>query len=221
MTQDEINIELCKNMQKDIERVSFKLTSFIRNNEATIEHLREKHWEEIEKLKTRLNAYDCAVRSIKKGLASIAMVAILLLALFGLTMLVSGSCKAEEIQPNWKINNFQLLDVDKLSLEYAKIRNQRDGYYLVDDPHFDYRMAFLVNIRLLGYGYWQNDIHMMAADDRVRAVGWQWEAGAHILKNADVFWYHHSQHVMERESPRGQTYPLENRYGVRINFINK
>jgi hypothetical protein len=113
---------------------------------------------------------------------------------------------------------FRLLDVDRVSFEYTKIADHRDFFYTEDQQDLKYGMAFLIDLRLAKYLYWDNNVHMMGTEAQVRAVGWEFEQGIRPFKQLDIFYYHHSQHVLERErGTRG--YPLENRYGVRFNFI--
>lgn len=227
MTIDEINIEMLKVLQSEFAETQRVVKLLKEDSKLAFSDIREstKYSEllstRITQVSNRITAYDNIIKKIGKFFVTIAGIVVVALAIIGFGVLLSGPCKAEELQPAWKIGNFQLLDVDKVSFEYAKIKNQRDGFYLVDDENFDYRMAFLMDFRLLEVLYWKNDVHMMAADDHVRAVGWQYEGGVHIFKNADLFWFHHSQHVLEREPPPGISNPLENRYGFRINFINK
>lgn len=126
-------------------------------------------------------------------------------------------CNVSKAEPiGASIQGYCLICVDRLSLEQTHIVTQRDGFYVIDDPQFTSRTAVLLDLKLAEYFYWKNDIHDMSASDRVRAVGWQWEGGMHITKYIDVFWFHHSQHSLDRDEG---LYPLENRYGIRCNII--
>jgi hypothetical protein len=133
--------------------------------------------------------------------------------LLGIT--IGARCHGAE-----RFANIKLLDVDRASYEYSKIADQRDFFYTEDQESFKYRMAFLLDFSIMKYLYWKNDVHMMATDSQVRAVGWEFEQGGRLGKYGEVFYYHHSQHVLERDRHTRQ-YPLENRYGFRINFIQK
>jgi hypothetical protein len=126
---------------------------------------------------------------------------------------------------------YYLLDASRVSMEFYEVKNNRDGYLLINDrdsdkygesnEHWTYGAALDLDFDILRYGpyalYWQNNVHMDATNVAVRHVGWEYELGARLGKHFDLFWYHHSRHIMDtdREGP----FPLTNRYGVRFIFV--
>ncbi len=76
-----------------------------------------------------------------------------------------------------------------------------------------------MDLDIVQYGYWRNRFHM--AEDQykhVRHVGWEWEAGL-SLPYVDLFEHHHSQHGLEYVNPRGDSFPVQDTYGIRFKFI--
>lgn len=124
----------------------------------------------------------------------------------------------EQQQPQER--SFKLFEADRLDLEYRKVAVHRDPFYVEDTDSFRYGASVLFDVRALKYLYWRNNVHMMATDSQVRAVGWEFEWGANVTKYFDVFYYHHSMHVLERERPT-RNYPLVNEYGIRMHFLTK
>lgn len=128
--------------------------------------------------------------------------------------------------------DFSLLDVESAGVKAAYFGCNRDPM----TPHLDRgcegdykgRVAFELNLRLLEVGYWDNDVHTEGIDSQVKTVGWHWETGLHITKKFDLFYEHHSRHVMEGLQPRiydynsqqhiQQKFPLEDSYGLRLKF---
>lgn len=142
-----------------------------------------------------------------------------LVLIFG-ALIIGLNAEAEDARIGPKYDQYCLLCVDHLALEQEHIRDYRDNYYSLLDSSVVTRIALLFDLRLLEAGYWKNSIHEMADDaGRVRAVGWEWEGGVHATKYFDVYWHHHSQHVLDENGPSTSLYYLENEYGVRVNLI--
>jgi hypothetical protein len=114
---------------------------------------------------------------------------------------------------------FRLLNVDALNFEVTKIETKRDPYYKSHDPSedWDWGAALNWNVRFVEYLYWSNRFHL-DYDTQVRHVGWKFEAGLNCTKYFDIFWQHHSQHMLEMENKEIE-FPLDDRYGIRIHFI--
>ncbi len=121
---------------------------------------------------------------------------------------------------------YSLWEVDDLSMEYYKYREQfRDPYFIEQDGHTYKPMSsgaeLKMNLSLLKYSYWDNRIHMASDETNVvKHVGWEWEAGLH-LPYIDLFSHHHSRHGLEYQNPRGDRFPVEDYFGIRFRFIEK
>jgi hypothetical protein len=116
---------------------------------------------------------------------------------------------------------YRLLDVDQLDMSYEKFTKRRDAqapqYGLKD---WDHRVSMDVDFRLLRYGFWENWIHTEAIPGKVKTVGWDWKLGANLGRYVDVYYHHHSQHVMDE--PQIETgNPVEDSYGFRLKFIDR
>ena len=228
MTQDQINIDILKIMQDDIkqlEKTVANLSSDRKSHRNDLDRLTldiNAAYTRASGIERRLGVYDRAINSVKDFTRRLVTGAVVLLAIFGLAMLLANNCKAAELTniANDKWSNFRLFEADKLDMEYRKVAVHRDFFYEEDQTSFNYGAAVLFDLRVARYFYWKNNVHMLATDAQVRAVGWEFEQGLNASKYLDVFYYHHSQHILERERPtRG--YPLTNEYGVRFHFIHK
>ncbi len=126
-----------------------------------------------------------------------------------------------------------LVEPSKLTMEYYDIANNRDEYLRIDDKGstkydsgetWKYGTAVTFNLDLARYDqwalYWNNYVHMAATQVAVRHVGWQFETGIELSKHVDLFYDHHSQHIMDLDRQK-RRYPLYNAYGIRLVFIEK
>lgn len=127
---------------------------------------------------------------------------------------------------------YHLLEPTYVAMEMAEIANNRDTYLSINDKGSDkfgesnewwtYGAAVDLNYNLVRYNhyalYWDNNVHMAATNVAVREVGWEYELGVHLKQHIDVFWYHHSQHILDTER-KAARFPLENMYGVRFILV--
>lgn len=114
----------------------------------------------------------------------------------------------------------EFLSTDELSLDVYKIDDYRDVYYEEDMYNWTYGTALNWNVNLLWLFKWENKVHMAGTDSQVRAVGWEYKVSLPLFPYVTPFYYHHSQHVMERGRDR-RTYPLSNFYGVTLDFYRR
>ncbi len=134
--------------------------------------------------------------------------------------MVSFTANAQE----WK-----LLDVDSMNIEVARFKCNREPM----TPQYncaDYtgRVSANFNLRVAEVAYWDNNVHTEAIESTVKTVGWQYELGLHITKSIDLYWEHHSRHIMEGEQPLHvnertgvvgrDRFSLEDSFGVRFIF---
>src|SRR5690606_17563458 len=129
-------------------------------------------------------------------------------------------------------SELRLLHLNEFNLEIWRIADFRDEYMGFAQPsnkkpgvheHWDKGIAATFNLDLFRYRkvgvYFNNFVHTDGTNHQVRSVGWKWDAGVSLNSKLDVFYKHHSRHVMDAE--RDSKFPLENRYGIRFKFISK
>lgn len=143
-------------------------------------------------------------------------VIVLVVTLFGTT------AKAAELH---------LLSLEEMSFEIYDIADHQDSYMGYQDP--DHAEAgeeawlggFAANfdVDLLKYSdwglYWLNRVHGEGTNAQVRQVGWEYELGLQLGPKLELYWLHHSQHVLDAE--RDDHYPLDNFYGARLTFYRR
>ncbi len=131
-------------------------------------------------------------------------------------------------------DDIRVLTPTKVTMEYYSVKNNRDLYLGINDPgsnkfgesqeYWKYGAAVDMNYDILRYtdyaAYMENHVHMAASNVAVRHVGWEYELGLHLGASIDLFWYHHSQHLMDEERQAAR-FPLENYYGCRLVLIEK
>lgn len=126
---------------------------------------------------------------------------------------------------------FHLIEMERFDMEFYEIKNHRDSYFPYNDPdkpsdeHWTNGYATNFNLNLVGTEnvnlYLNNRVHGEATNSQVRQVGWKYELGVGFFDRLDLFWHHHSQHVLDASSNVKTRFPLDNFYGFRMNFYQK
>lgn len=130
--------------------------------------------------------------------------------------------------PVCEASTYRLLDVDRVDLVASRLRpTNRDPYAPELTGVWGDRAALEWDLRLLEYGYWRNNVHTETAGKggTVRTVGWEWEAGVEIGNYFDIFYHHHSRHIMEAPAEdrfdSHNDFPVEDSVGLRIHLLRK
>jgi hypothetical protein len=126
-------------------------------------------------------------------------------------------------------DDLHILSLDEFTFDTYRIINHRDPYYPYGDmgsdgEHWDKGVAADFNIDLLKYQdfdfYWRNRVHGESTDQQFREVGWQFETGLELRNYVQLYYQHHSQHILDAEGQYGK-YPLENYVGVRMTLYKR
>jgi hypothetical protein len=87
--------------------------------------------------------------------------------------------------------------------------------------NLDKEVALIMDIDLIGDCFWNNVVHSRTDTDNLgggqfRTVGWQFDLGCHVFRNFDVYYGHHSQHLMDYNSTVWDHFPVEDSIGFTI-----
>lgn len=123
-------------------------------------------------------------------------------------------------------SEYRLLDIDKFDIEYTKLNpSSRDPYAPQYTGLWKERAALKWDVSVLGFAYWRNNVHTETIESgQVKTVGWEYEAGIPVTGHFELFWHHHSRHIMDEPPQVNYTdsanqFPVEDGVGIRIRFI--
>lgn len=121
--------------------------------------------------------------------------------------------------------DFHLISLDEIRVDYINyFPKGRDP--LITENGLEGRelgKSLSINIEstLLKYGYWNTLVHSATdsysdthANGQFRSVGLQMELGIRPFSFLDLFYYHHSQHVLDTELP--YRFPVADGVGIHI-----
>lgn len=124
-----------------------------------------------------------------------------------------------------------ILELDRVTFDGGRIVDYRDLYYpytqpggqpgLGGDPEiWQYNLNLGWDVSLLRFGdyglVFDNNVHAASTDNQYRAVGWQYRLGLMLGPKVELYWDHHSQHILDAAPDESHTFPLYNSYGVQI-----
>lgn len=122
---------------------------------------------------------------------------------------------------------YRLLQLEEMSMTAAKLgAATRDPLAPHETGAWTSRVALNWRFNILGPVYWDNQAHMENTHSAVRTVGWHWMFGIRLMPALDIFYEHHSRHILDQESPTGDEYdrkasrnfPVEDSYGLKFNI---
>ncbi len=126
-----------------------------------------------------------------------------------------------------EVTRAEVFEVRELSFEAGKYTSNkaRDSYLLTPGSgallhrtlinwDVDLWCSYLDEVCL----FWDNKVHAKASESRYRLVGWEFETGLHLGK-VDIFYYHHSQHMLDQIREDNYKFPVEDAITIRLNFI--
>ena len=105
-------------------------------------------------------------------------------------------------------------------MDYYSIKDNRDIYFQDYEKRWTDGAALNFNLDIVKYFHWKNKVYENSADQQVRQVGWQWDLALDLGQYVNLFYYHHSTHLEDKEMTEYK-YPMQNYYGVRFYFIRR
>ena len=110
------------------------------------------------------------------------------------------------------------LELSDLSIEYNHAVGTNRDWYLPTDSRR--RGELNLNMRLTSLKYLYTDalIHSTIDESQFRHIGLDIESGV-AYKRCEVYLKHHSQHVLDVDTPRD--YPNTNSVGIRVKLFTK
>lgn len=133
------------------------------------------------------------------------------------------------LSPVVQANEYKLFELDEFNMELYSLADHRTLDLPFKDQGADgeswtqgYAANFNIDLfKWANYGlYWQNKVHAESTEAQVRQVGWKYEIGVDLNQKVQLYWLHHSQHLLDGKNPNGK-YPLDNFYGIRTVFYKR
>lgn len=109
----------------------------------------------------------------------------------------------------------QAFEVESLDVKYNRFIDSYNPYV----NNMTSRVSLDLRLNVYGVFFMDNEVHTETDDSQYRSIGWHYTAGAHITDDIDVYYEHHSQHVLDAAPPLH--YQLEDSVGIRIRLLGK
>lgn len=118
------------------------------------------------------------------------------------------------------VGKADLINLDELSLDYK-------NYGMVNDHQRDLLLApefpkeginLNINTTFASYMFWNSSIESATTSSQYRAVGLETRIGVRLHDQLELMYYHHSQHVLDREEGNIGKFPSEDAVEIKLYF---
>lgn len=115
-----------------------------------------------------------------------------------------------------RVDAISFLQLKRVSVEYASIkRGSRDPFV---PTGFENKLDLHLDWWLIKPVYWDNTVHSTTDGTQFRTVSWEFEIGVSLVSWLDLYWQHHSRHLLDLKHPI-YAFPVIDAYGFRINLL--
>lgn len=114
--------------------------------------------------------------------------------------------------------DYHIIDLKELSIDYKNYamvnKNARNSLIYPEPP----KEAINVNINMdfATYFYWNNVIESLTTDGQYRSIGLQTQIGVRLSEHLELGYYHHSQHLIDRQHSYMDKYPVEDAVQIKL-----
>lgn len=126
------------------------------------------------------------------------------------------------------VNADNFFEVDNLSITYKNYTNSGSEPLVTNNGlpsrGLDKNLSMNLDTSIFGYMYLNTMIHsdtdyntLTGERGQFRTIGLQYELGLRVVRQLDLFVYHHSQHDLDNILP--YAFPVQDAIGIRINLI--
>lgn len=115
-------------------------------------------------------------------------------------------------------SDYHIVDLDELSIDYKNYKMVREKNYntLTYPENIKEGINVNINTTILGAVYWNNTIETLTTEGQYRTIGLQLGLGVRLTDYIEVGYYHHSQHLLDRQHSFMNHFPVED--AVEIKF---
>lgn len=124
-------------------------------------------------------------------------------------LLTQKRCNADE---------FHLIQLDEVNIDYKNyaIISDQQRNLLIYPEHPKESLNLNLNTTFAKYGYFNSTVESLTTSSQYRGIGLQLSLGVRLSKYLDFGYWHHSQHVMDREMLSIPTFPTEDTMEIKL-----
>lgn len=107
-----------------------------------------------------------------------------------------------------------IFDLDEVSVKYRRFHpSARHPLFHASTPKEG--LDLNVNTTVLNYIFWDNTVHSYTNSSQYYLVSWELRLGARLTQWLDLFYEHHSQHILDQTYPH-MKFPVEDSWGIKL-----
>jgi hypothetical protein len=132
---------------------------------------------------------------------------IILWALIFMSLCIWALCTTSEAD---------VLELKEASATYTKYHSNNRSAYFPQAMKDGLQMQIKSDI--LTYGFFNSRVHGTTDDGQYRQIGLEVDLGVRLTKYFDVFYNHHSQHLLDTTDSYGRGFPVSDSINVKLYF---
>ncbi len=114
--------------------------------------------------------------------------------------------------------DWHIIDLNELSLDYKNyaLVNDKARNLLIYPEHPKEGVDVTLNMDILSKGYLDSQIESLTTSAQYRSIGLQLRAGVRISEHLEFGYWHHSQHVLDRDVGYYDKFPSEDAVEIKL-----
>lgn len=120
-------------------------------------------------------------------------------------------------------DTFTNFHLDEVSLDYKNFAwiNDHARNSLIYPEHPKESINLNIDTTFLSYFLWNSTIESLTTDGQYRGIGLETRIGVRLSEAFDVSYYHHSQHLIDRQHSFMDRYPVEDAIEIKFYLLRK
>lgn len=137
--------------------------------------------------------------------------------------------------PQARASDIHVLELNKMSMFYERLPNNRDTYLPYEDwgrdrydtdETWDFALGVKYDWDIIRFAddyrlHWDNKVHGASTTSQFREIAWQFRIGLQLGKVVELYYDHLSDHVLDHAPPEPRTYKLRNSFGAEITLFSR
>ncbi len=112
-----------------------------------------------------------------------------------------------------------VLELEELNISYSKFAHPNRSAYFPQEQKD--AIATESRTSILKYGFFSTNVHGTSDDSQYRLIGLKFDLGVRLGRIMDVYYEHHSQHLLDTSDYYGRGFFVEDSLNIKLYLYRK
>lgn len=127
----------------------------------------------------------------------------------------AAAAPGQETESSSRGSDWHLLELDELKVDWQRYYFPNFNPYYPSPKNDEISLTARAVIGKVFF--WDTQIHGWSDSAQYRQVGLEVKLGLQVTRHLDLYYRHHSQHLLDKEGPNH--FPVEDAFGVTLYFV--